>query len=161
MEPQDSSLIDDSMLLVSMDISRIRETISDAKRSVPGARGINNHMGSKFTADPDASSRLARVLKEEGLFFVDSWTSGDSVAYEAARRAGVPAARNDFFIDNKNEYDYILARLEKLASKAAQRKVTVAIGHVQRKNTARALEEVIPMMKEKGITFVSVEDILQ
>ena len=40
--------------------------------SVPGAVGVNNHMGSAATADPRLMRVVARVLARRGLFFVDS-----------------------------------------------------------------------------------------
>ncbi len=162
MEPHDSTLVDDkSMLLVSMDETRIRASLSSAFESVPGARGLNNHMGSKFTSNPDAVGRLVKVLKEKNFFLVDSRTSGESVAYSIARKFPIPAAQNNFFIDNQTDYDYIYKRMEELTRLAASRESTVAIGHVQNLNTARVIGEFIPAMKKAGITFVTVEDILK
>ncbi len=162
MEPQDSSLIDkNNMLLVSMDEDSIRASLSAALRSVPGAGGLNNHMGSRFTSDADAVRRLVTILKEKNLFLVDSRTSGESVAYSTAREAGVPAAQNNFFIDNQADYDYIYKRMEELTRKAAARESTIAIGHIQNINTARVLKEFIPEMKKAGIIFVTVEELLR
>ena len=162
MEPQDSSLIaDDNMLLVSMSEREIKSTLENALESVPGASGLNNHMGSKFTSDETSVRAMMGIIKEKGLFFIDSRTSGDSLAYAIAREKGVPTAQNRFFIDNSSDYEHITKRLEELIKRVSDSKEMIAIGHIQHRNTAEAFRAYIPRMKERGIEFVKVEELLR
>lgn len=162
MEPQDSSLVsDDNMLLVSMNEREIKNLLESALESVPGVSGLNNHMGSKFTSDETSVRAMMEIVKEKGLFFIDSRTSGDSRAYAIAREKGVPSAQNKFFIDNNNDQKYIADRLKELIERVSDSKEMIAIGHVHNKDTAEALREYIPRMKKKGIEFVKAEELLR
>ena len=70
--------------------------------SVPGAPGMNNHMGSKATADEAVMSAVLGFLKREGKFFVDSRTTADTVGPRVARELGVPLLQRDVFIDDEH-----------------------------------------------------------
>lgn len=67
--------------------------------SVPGARGVNNHMGSLLTQAPESMRVLLGALRLRGLYFVDSYTTERSVALRIAQELGVPATRRDVFLD--------------------------------------------------------------
>ena len=56
--------------------------------SVPGAVGVNNHEGSSLTENKEAMKFLMAELKARELFFLDSWTSSNSVAYRRPRSSG-------------------------------------------------------------------------
>ena len=60
--------------------------------AVPGVTGVNNHQGSESTSNPPLMNELMRVLHEHKLFYIDSRTTAATVAFDAARHAGVPAA---------------------------------------------------------------------
>ena len=70
--------------------------------SLPGVVGVNNHQGSKATADKATMKAVLQVLKKEKLFFVDSRTNSASVARDMAKQMGVATARNDIFLDNSS-----------------------------------------------------------
>jgi len=79
----------------SQKISRImEENISIA----PFATGVNNHMGSRFTSSGNEISKALRVIKDSDLFFIDSLTSGRSVAYKTAKKLQMPAACRNIFL---------------------------------------------------------------
>ena len=52
--------------------------------------GVNNHMGSKFTADATAMAVVMEEIKSRGLMFLDSRTTAATVGGVLARRMGVP-----------------------------------------------------------------------
>ncbi len=124
-----------------------------------GYVGINNHMGSKITADKKAMDQVMSDLKSRGLFFVDSRTIGSSVAAKSARDAGIPYAVRDIFLDHEVTSEFIQGALAKLESKAATRGYAIAIGHPH-KETINALKKWIPTLEEKGFTLVPVSELL-
>ena len=72
------------------------QLLDAAFASVPGAMGMNNHMGSKATADPALMTDVIGYLKSHGLLFIDSRTTADTVGARIAQehgRAGHPAGR--------------------------------------------------------------------
>jgi uncharacterized protein len=94
-----------------------------------GYVGINNHMGSRFTADADGMALVLATLKARGLLFLDSRTSPDSVGARIARRLDVPFAARDVFLDDDERPQAIAAQLA-LTEEAARRHGTaIAIGH--------------------------------
>lgn len=97
--------------------------------AVPGAIGVNNHMGSLFTADPLAMDFLMARLAPTGLFFVDSVTSGASRAFAAAQKKGIPAARRNVFLDHSLNRDKIKAQVDTLLKLAHSQGSAIAIAH--------------------------------
>ena len=82
-------------LLVGQSPEEIRRRFQGFRTQLPDAVGGNNHMGSRFTESREGMAVVLAEMKEAGLFFVDSRTTGHSVAFAEARQAGVPAAARD------------------------------------------------------------------
>ncbi len=98
-------------------------------QAVPHAVGVNNHMGSLYTEDREAMDAFMQLVQEQGLFFVDSFTSADSKGLVAARAAGVPSARRHIFLDNVHSQDKICEQLKKLVHSAEENGWAIGIGH--------------------------------
>ena len=128
--------------------------------SFEGYVGINNHMGSRLTQDEAAMTRLMGMLASRGLFFVDSKTSDDSVATDAAARAAVPYASRDVFLDHEDTAAFVQGALAKTEKLAARRGYAIAIGH-PKDHTIAGLKAWIPTLKEKGIEIVPVSELLR
>ncbi|MEX0765572.1 MAG: divergent polysaccharide deacetylase family protein, partial [bacterium] len=94
----------------------IAAVVSADLAAVPGASGVNNHMGSRATADARVMRSVLRVVKDHGLIFVDSMTSTRSVAASMADEMGIPTARRHVFLDNENEPEAIRTQLRSLIS---------------------------------------------
>ena len=124
-----------------------------------GYVGVNNHMGSKITADKEAMDQVMAELKSRGLFFVDSRTISSSVAADSARDAVIPYGVRDIFLDHEVTPEFIESALIKLENKAAARGYAIAIGHPH-KETIKALKEWIPTLEGKGFTLVPVSELL-
>lgn len=107
---------------------------------VPFAIGINNHMGSRFTADAAALEPVMRVLKARDLFFFDSRTTTETRVGEVAARAGVRSAARDVFLDDVQTAEAVAAELAKVDRLAREQGVAIAIGHPH-KVTLGVLEE--------------------
>ena len=96
---------------------------------VPGLVGINNHEGSRFTADAVALAPVMATLKARHLFFFDSRTGPGSKVGAAARAAGVMTAGRDIFLDDDPSPAAVGAELDMLAREAKRNGVAIAIGH--------------------------------
>ncbi|MDI6703927.1 MAG: divergent polysaccharide deacetylase family protein [bacterium] len=137
----------------------IRQTLENIK-NLPGIIGVNNHMGSKVTEDKRIMSTVLKELKKEGLFFVDSRTSRNSVAYKVARELGVGSGENRVFLDNERDIDYIKERIGLLADIALKEGGAIGLGHVN-EETARAIKESLPLLKDKGVRLVYVSQLVK
>jgi hypothetical protein len=147
-------------LLIGMEAGAVVERLDRALRSVPGASGVNNHMGSAATADPALMGVLMDELSRRGLRFLDSLTSPRSVAWQAARSAGVPALRNRLFLDvDHRDEAAITARLAELVAVARARGQAVGIGHPHAA-TAAVLARELPRYAAEGVRFVTVSELI-
>lgn len=77
-----------------------KQTLKKAIASIPHIQGINNHMGSALTQDKQAMQWVMETLQDEQLYFIDSLTSPNSVAYQQALAHQLPALRRHIFLDN-------------------------------------------------------------
>lgn len=119
----------------------IRERSLRAFEALPGAFGVNNHRGSRATADRVAMERFLSVLQEArpGWIFLDSRTSGASCGFSMAREKGIRTSRNDRFLDHRDEDEAIRAAFEAGASLARRKGQAILIGH-PRPRTVHFLE---------------------
>jgi polysaccharide deacetylase 2 family uncharacterized protein YibQ len=119
----------EGMIMAGMSSEEIVGAFESNLARVPFADGVNNHMGSKFTADESLMRTLLAPLKEKGLFFVDSRTTAQTVAYDEALRMGVPAVKRDVFLDADADRGRIKSRLVELFKLARKRGRAVGICH--------------------------------
>lgn len=122
-----------------------------------GYSGINNHMGSKLTADTKAMTMVMKELKKRNLYFLDSRTTAETVAKETALKDKVPLLTRDVFLDHKIDKDYILKQLDLLEKKALKNGFSIGIGHPH-KETIDALLEWHPQVKDK-VQFVQLKNL--
>lgn len=126
---------------------------------VPQANGASNHMGSAFTSDLGAMTSFARALKGKGFFFVDSVTSGGTVGVMAMEQEGVPATRRDVFLDDDGRPEEMRRQWAAAIALAKARGEAVLLCH-SRRETRKALLELIPQLRREGIRPVTVEELL-
>jgi polysaccharide deacetylase 2 family uncharacterized protein YibQ len=127
---------------------------------VPLARGVNNHEGSKASADSRVMHDVIGVLARHGdLFFIDSRTNPASVGEQTAQAMGVPTAGRDVFLDNRADVAYTEAQLLEAAEIAKRQGSAIAIGH-PRPSTLAAVREMIPRLEASGIQFVLAQDLV-
>ncbi len=148
-------------IFTSMDDSEIKKIFLSNLKSIPDACGVNNHMGSRFMENEEKLKVLLTCIKEKkGLFFLDSNTA-NSVADKISKDLGLNFVKNKIFLDNKDDINYIRKQLEAVYRKVLKEGTVVAIGHVQRKNTALALSEFISTLKGKNIKFIFVSELAE
>src|SRR5262249_26215129 len=109
--------------------AEITRTLEDDLATVPGAAGVNNHMGSAATADPRVMRAVARALSHRGLFFLDSRTTDATVAERTAEEESVPATRRRVFLDDVATEAAVRERLDEAVGRAQAEGSAVAIGH--------------------------------
>ncbi|SVC10102.1 uncharacterized protein METZ01_LOCUS262956, partial [marine metagenome] len=146
-------------LSTSMDSQTIQERVKKAFNQIPTAIGMNNHQGSKASADQHVMSNVARVLKERELFFVDSRTTVETVAESTMEVHGVLTARRNVFLDNEDDEEKIHAQLMELVEKSEKWGAAIGIGHVKPK-TLKILQKHIPELQKKGYKFEFVSKML-
>ena len=134
--------------------------LDQAVRLVPFASGINNHMGSALTQEPQAMVWLMRAAKHHKLFFVDSRTTHKTVASDIALQENIRSASRDVFLDNDKSLYSIDKEFRRLLALAKQRKTAIAIGHPY-PSTLRYLELAIPLLEREGVQLISVSDMLK
>ncbi|HEX9147846.1 MAG TPA: divergent polysaccharide deacetylase family protein [Thermoanaerobaculia bacterium] len=133
----------------------IAHTVIEDLASVPGAVGVNNHMGSAATADPRVMRAVVRVLAERGLFFIDSRTTEATVARRVADEAALPAVSRRVFLDAVPSASAIERAYRDLLAKAKKDGSALAIGHPH-PATLELLERELPRVREEGIALVPV-----
>ncbi len=122
---------------------------------VPGAVGLNNHMGSRFTQDPRAMRVALTSVSEDVPLFLDSMTTGESRGAAVARGLGLVALERDIFLDHVIDSDTISARIEDAENLAQLRGWAIAIGHPHAQ-TIDALEAWISDAEDRGFQFVTL-----
>jgi len=147
-------------ITVAMGDAAIAAQVRDDLASVPLARGVNNHEGSRATQDDRVMRDVAAVLASEHLFFIDSRTSGTSVAERDAKDAGVATAGRDVFLDNRADVAATEAQLREAARLAERNGSAIAIGH-PRPTTLEALRALYPSLQADGISFVLASDLVR
>ena len=119
-------------------------------------------MGSLITSRGKIITRVLKIVKEERLFFVDSRTSVDTVAYDIARKLKIKALYRDKFLDDSDynhSYDESMKQIKELVDIALQKGKAVAIGHPF-ESTLRAIKDSVKYIKSRGIEIVFVSKIL-
>jgi len=147
-------------LFVTLSDNEVRERVARAIASVPGAVGLNNHQGSRATADAHVMIALMEELKARGLYFVDSRTNSKSIALEVALRLHVPCAANAMFLDVEPDTAKVRQQLRRLAQVARRQGKAVGIGHVRR-STYELLRWEVPRLQHEGFQFVPVSKLLE
>jgi polysaccharide deacetylase 2 family uncharacterized protein YibQ len=146
-------------LSASMSGDELAAGTRSALAAVPGAVGVNNHMGSVLTADGAAMRRVLAEIGGRGLYFLDSRTSAESVAFRTARELGVPAAERHVFLDPDPDPEAIRGQFRRLLALAAERGTAIAIGHPY-PSTRAVLAEELPAALAIGYRFVPLSDLV-
>ena len=146
-------------LRLGMTDDQLRTGTLAALQAVPGAVGVNNHMGSGLSVDARAMSAILRVLSSRGLFFLDSRTSPESVGYRTAMALGVPAAERQVFLDSDPGPAAVHEQFQHLLDLARARGAAVAIGHPH-PDTLAVLTDEVPRARSRGYDFVPVSFLL-
>ena len=163
MEPLDAEQMGgpnatETFLLASDSPEQLRAKLLAAIERVPDTRGMNNHMGSRLTADRAAMAAIMPVLRKHQLYLLDSRTTPHTLAAREAEAAGVPTLSRKVFLDHEKGREAIRAALD-LAADEARKQPTVAIAHPSFE-LVEVLRERLPVLHDEGVAIYSVSRIL-
>jgi polysaccharide deacetylase 2 family uncharacterized protein YibQ len=119
----------EGMIYSGMSDEDVIKTVKRNLSQVPYIQGVNNHMGSRITANSRLMEIILELLKERNLFFIDSRTTGSSVAYNVAQSLGIPSAYRHVFLDGELDEDYIKGQLLELFKQAQRNGFALGICH--------------------------------
>lgn len=143
-----------------MSEEEIRQAVRDYVLNFPYIIGANNHMGSKITEDREIMEIVLEEIKKYNLFFIDSITTKDSIAYEVAQEMEIKSAVRSVFLDNENDMEYIKGQMSEVQETALREGEVIAIGH-SRINTFYVLKRMVPELIKAGIEIVPVSELVK
>jgi polysaccharide deacetylase 2 family uncharacterized protein YibQ len=151
----------------SDDDATIARRVAGAIDRFPGAVGLNNHQGSLATADRRVVRAVLAVVRERGLFFLDSRTSAASVAAEEARALGLATIPRDVFLDDARAEaaaeggapEALANAWSRALGLAASRGHVVVIGHPHAA-TVDFLAARLPALGGRGVLRVKVSELV-
>ena len=160
MEPEGEQNPGEGAIYAGMEADEVSRILEDHIRENPYAVGMNNHMGSKATADRKVMEAVLGFAKEKNLYYLDSYTTGSSVGKAVADTVKLDFAwRNSMFLDNDRSRESILEALRTGMEIAEKRGHAVMIGHVMSNELAELLLEMYPELLEEGYSFREVSDL--
>ena len=160
MEPMGRADPGPGALLVSLSESELKQRVTAALDSFDGYVGVNNHMGSRFTANKTGMETVLKIFKARGLMFLDSRTSAQSVGEQTAQELGVPTMPRNVFLDDNEAPDAVRHKLAETETIARRQGFVVAIGHPH-EVTLQALAEWLPTISAKGMVLAPATAVLR
>ncbi len=133
--------------------SFIKKRVDMVKNLFPKAKFINNHTGSKFTANQTAMEKLFKALKKDNLGFVDSKTTPYSKASAIDKKIEIPMFARNVFLDNKQNEKYIQNQLKEAIKLAKKYGYAIAIGHPH-KTTLKALKDSKKLLSQVEVVYI-------
>ncbi|SDW56581.1 divergent polysaccharide deacetylase family protein [Paenibacillus sp. CF384] len=148
-------------ITTSMSDAEISKRVEEAIAAVPHAVGMNNHMGSKVTADERVMRAVLTVVKKHGMFFLDSRTTYKTVLPKVTAELGVPLLSNQVFLDDVYTTNHIAKQVGVLRKYLETNESCVIIGHVgpPGKLTAAVLKDAIPRL-QSTTSFVKLSEMV-
>ncbi|MEN2984101.1 MAG: divergent polysaccharide deacetylase family protein [Dictyoglomaceae bacterium] len=159
--PKDAKYLVSYSILQGMNKEEIEKIVNKSMEYFEDypIEGINNHMGSKVTSDPETMRNLFKVLKEKKLFFLDSKTSYKSVGKRIAREVDIPFLENDLFLDHENDKEMIRKRFQQSIDIAKKKGKAIVICHIRPK-TIEVMEELEKENFFRDVELVKLKDLL-
>ncbi len=159
MEATKRNTLGPGALTEQMTRQEIHRTLQQALADIPYAIGINNHMGSLFTALDQPMAWTMEYLQQRQLFFVDSLTTPQSTAKRYAKRYNVTLLSRHVFLDNIQTQSAMEKQFQQLLNIARRHQTAIAIGHPY-PETYRFLKTRLPELQAEGIELVGISALL-
>ena len=150
MEPVEYPKVDPGpgSLLTSMTPDQLIQQLNENLNALPDVKGVNNHMGSKMTAESGQMYQIFSILKKKNLYFVDSRTSAQTLCKPSARLFQIKFAQRDVFLDHLQETQFIRKQIKQLIRIARRNGYAVGIGHPH-PVTYEVLREMLPDLQKE------------
>ncbi len=131
-----------------------------------GVKGFNIHIGSGVSRNQTLMTAIYNFAKEHNLYFLDSRTIETKATENACKNTGSVYLGRDVFLeaDKNRTYSGVCNRLLETANLAKEKGYAIAIGHVGAEggeNTAKAIIDTLPKIKEMGIQIVPLHEIYE
>lgn len=149
----------DYILSDELSDEEIIDKVIKACKAIPHAQGMNNHMGSIATTQPQVVLPLIKALQLKNLYFVDSLTSPLSIMYENCIVYDIPTAKRRFFIDNSRNKASIINQLRLSINYAKKHGSIVVTGHTY-KETMEAINYLYQNGEFDGIKICPASELL-
>ena len=160
MQSRANEMAEQSELKPGLSGEEVESIVTKMLEAVPEADGVNNHQGSQATSNGALMGELMPVLKDAGVFYVDSRTTAETVAYDTAKRNGVRTAfRNVPFLDDVQNKAAVKRQLQIAIRGAKEKGEAIAIGHPHAV-TLEALREMLPEVRKQNVRLVFVSDVV-
>jgi polysaccharide deacetylase 2 family uncharacterized protein YibQ len=159
MEPQRGENPGPDAILTAMDDETISRLTRKHIASLPGILGVNNHMGSLATENQRVMRLVLGIIKEQGLFFIDSRTTAHSAGPPLARELQLPCRERSVFLDNDQSEEAIRKYFEAGKQIAVQQGWAIMIGHVWCDRLAGLLPRLYAEALDEGYGFYSVSEL--
>jgi len=144
------------------DMEKVKALLEKSLKQISGPVGLNNHRSYRGTQNRPLMAAFMKILKPKGLYFLDSKVSPRSVAYDEAKKAGIPAAENNVFLDEAKVHnkEFCIRMLRRAAAQARKRGSVIVIGHHYFHGTFEGLMEEVPKLQAEGFEFVFASALL-
>lgn len=147
-----------NVILTTMNKEKVSQIFIAAVKSVPYARGISNHMGSKATEDEGLMKIIFGEMKKRRLYFLDSLVTPKSVCEKLSGETGVRFVQRNIFLDNETDASYIRGQLASLLEVALKDGQAIGIGH-DRVLTLKTVKEFADEINKEKFEFVFVSEL--
>jgi len=144
-------------ILYNLPETEVRRRVRMALDDIPHRAGVNNHMGSRVTPDRTRMGWVLQEIKARKLFFVDSRTEKDSVAFDVAEQLGIPAVERKVFLDDDKAFPAMEKQWDRALKLAEKDGSVLIIGHIY-PETVEALEKLVPRSKGQ-VRFVKAGEL--
>ncbi|MGX3011291.1 divergent polysaccharide deacetylase family protein [Helicobacter sp. 23-1044] len=158
--PLEALAYKDEMDTITLNDSKekIQATIEQIKRTMPNAKYLNNHTGSKFTANKDKMTLLLSLLDLHNIAFVDSRTTPNTALPAIAQEQNRLILQRDIFIDNALDSASLSAQISEGVKIAKAQGYAILIAHPH-KETLNALKVAKnSILKEVEIVYLNELD---
>ena len=159
MSTLDNHPLGEGALTLDLNEKQFKDRLRHAILSTPHIRGVNNHMGSALTQNTQAMTWLMDVLQESQLYFVDSRTTHETVAFTLAQQQSVASATRDVFLDHEVNTDSIHRQFKRALAVSKKYGSAIAIGHPS-KTTLAYLAKVLPELDRLNVKLLSASDLI-
>ncbi len=132
---------------------QIQQRIQSIRKLFPRVHYMNNHTGSKFTADKASVEKLVRVLQKNHITFIDSRTTAKTKVPEVMKEFGKPYIARDVFLDHKGDIASIQKQIKTAVKTAKKYGSCIAIGHPH-PNTIIALARSKKLLQQVDLVYI-------
>lgn len=139
------------------DIKKMSGLLVKALNQIPGPVGINNHQSYRATMNRPLMNEFMKLIADKNVYFLDSKVSERTVAYDEAKKAGLKAAKNYIFLEDKGHYNdkpFCVKMLKVAAARAKKHGEAIAIGHHYYRATLDCVTELGPELQKQGFELV-------